>query len=68
MATTAVEANPTATFVTSEGSFVAEIFLDRLPLTCSNFIDLARTGFYDGLVSDERDAQQQKDSYLECAC
>jgi cyclophilin family peptidyl-prolyl cis-trans isomerase len=23
--------------------------MDKLPITCSNFADLAKTGFYDGL-------------------
>ena len=41
--------NPTAAFETSAGSFTVEIFLDRMPLTASNFIQLAKTGFYDGL-------------------
>eukprot|EP01052_Picozoa_sp_SAG31_P001093 SAG31_NODE_35_length_31836_cov_10.841352_12_plen_164_part_00 len=41
--------NPMATFATSLGQFRAEIFLDRVPRTASNFIDLARAGFYDGL-------------------
>ena len=41
--------NPIATFATSMGSVRAEIFLDRVPRTASNFIDLARSGFYDGL-------------------
>lgn len=42
-------ANPTATFETSLGTFQAEIYLDKMPLTAKNFIDLARSGFYDGL-------------------
>jgi len=42
-------ANPTATFNTTLGSFKAEIFLDRMPSTATNFIDLAKSGFYDGL-------------------
>merc|ERR1712085_90882 len=42
-------ANPIATFDTTEGVFTAEIYLDRVPRTASNFIDLAGTGFYDGL-------------------
>jgi cyclophilin family peptidyl-prolyl cis-trans isomerase len=42
-------ANPTATFETSLGNFTAEIFLDKMPLTAKNFIDLAKAGFYDGL-------------------
>lgn len=42
-------ANPTATFVTTMGTFTAEIYLDRVPRTASNFIDLVKSGFYDGL-------------------
>lgn len=42
-------ANPTATFETSLGNFTAEIFLDKMPITAQNFIDLAKSGFYDGL-------------------
>lgn len=42
-------ANPTATFETSLGSFTAEIYLDKMPITSQNFIDLAKSGFYDGL-------------------
>jgi cyclophilin family peptidyl-prolyl cis-trans isomerase len=42
-------ANPTATFSTSMGDFVAEIYLDKMPITAQNFIKLAKSGFYDGL-------------------
>ena len=42
-------ANPTATFETTQGSFTAEIFLDKMPVTSKNFLDLAKSGFYDGL-------------------
>merc|ERR1711937_137290 len=42
-------ANPTATFNTTMGSFKAEIYLDRVPRTASNFIDLCKTGFYNGV-------------------
>ena len=42
-------ANPVAVFNTSEGTFKAEIFLAEMPLTSKNFIDLAKSGFYDGL-------------------
>jgi len=42
-------ANPTATFETSMGTFKAEIFLDEMPTTAANFIELADGGFYDGL-------------------
>lgn len=41
--------NPIATFDTSKGTFKAELFLDKTPVTASNFVDLAKTGFYDGL-------------------
>ncbi len=36
--------NPVATFKTSVGEFSAEIYLDRVPITASNFIDLCQTG------------------------
>ena len=42
-------ANPTATFETSLGTFSAEIYLDKMPVTAKNFLDLAKGGFYDGL-------------------
>ncbi len=42
-------ANPTATFETSLGNFTAEIYVDKMPLTAKNFLDLAKSGFYDGL-------------------
>jgi cyclophilin family peptidyl-prolyl cis-trans isomerase len=41
--------NPTATFDTTLGSFKAEIFLDKMPITAKNFLDLAKSGFYDGI-------------------
>jgi len=41
--------NPTATFDTTQGSFDAEILLEEMPITAQNFIDLAKSGFYDGL-------------------
>jgi cyclophilin family peptidyl-prolyl cis-trans isomerase len=41
--------NPTATFHTTMGPFTAEIFTDTMPITGQNFIDLAKSGFYDGL-------------------
>merc|ERR1719482_902689 len=49
LASVAEAANPTAKFVTTKGEFTAEIFLDRVPITASNFIDLVQTGFYNGL-------------------
>lgn len=42
-------ANPIATFDTSMGSFKAEIFIDKMPITGGNFVRLAKDGFYDGL-------------------
>jgi cyclophilin family peptidyl-prolyl cis-trans isomerase len=42
-------ANPTATFETSLGTFTAELYLDKMPLTAGNFIKLVQQGFYDGL-------------------
>ena len=41
--------NPTATFETSLGTFTAEIYQDKMPVTAGNFIKLAKSGFYDGL-------------------
>merc|ERR1712032_1323404 len=41
--------NPTATFDTTMGEITAEIYLDRVPITASNFIDLCQTGFYNGI-------------------
>jgi len=38
--------SPVAEFDTTMGSFKAEIYLDRVPITASNFIDLAQSGFY----------------------
>jgi cyclophilin family peptidyl-prolyl cis-trans isomerase len=41
--------NPIAVFHTSAGDFKAEIYLDTMPVTASNFLDLAKNKFYDGL-------------------
>eukprot|EP00123_Amoebidium_parasiticum_P019360 comp24722_c0_seq1/m.46853 comp24722_c0_seq1/g.46853 ORF comp24722_c0_seq1/g.46853 comp24722_c0_seq1/m.46853 type:complete len:189 (-) comp24722_c0_seq1:527-1093(-) len=41
--------NPKAVFDTTAGSFTVELFVDKMPLTASNFIDLAKKGFYNGL-------------------
>ena len=38
--------NPIATFETSLGTFTAEIFADRLPLTAENFVKLAKSGYF----------------------
>jgi len=42
-------ANPTATLETSLGNVEIEIFADLMPKTAGNFIELAKSGFYDGL-------------------
>lgn len=42
-------ANPIATFETSVGNFTVEIYEDKMPVTAKNFLDLAKSGFYDGL-------------------
>lgn len=40
--------NPIAVFDTTAGTFKAEIFEDKMPRTAKNFLDLAKSGFYDG--------------------
>ena len=40
--------NPTATMTTSKGEIVVELFMDVMPLTATNFLDLVQTGFYNG--------------------
>ncbi len=42
-------ANPTASCETSLGTFRVELFTDKMPVTAGNFIELAKSGFYDGL-------------------
>jgi len=39
----------TATFATSKGTIVCELFAKDAPLTVNNFVFLARDKFYDGL-------------------
>jgi cyclophilin family peptidyl-prolyl cis-trans isomerase len=41
--------NPTALLETSLGSFRVELFTDVMPTTAGNFLELAKSGFYDGL-------------------
>jgi cyclophilin family peptidyl-prolyl cis-trans isomerase len=31
------------------GTFTVELFVDKMPITAGNFVELARSGFYDGL-------------------
>lgn len=42
--------NPTAKFTTSLGEFSAELYQDKMPITVANFVDLAKTGYYDGMT------------------
>ena len=42
-------ANPTALLETSMGNIKIELFVDKMPITASNFVKLAKSGFYDGL-------------------
>jgi peptidyl-prolyl cis-trans isomerase B (cyclophilin B) len=37
-----------ARFKTERGEIVAELYADKAPLTVENFVNLARSGFYDG--------------------
>lgn len=43
------EKNPTATIVTTEGTFTLELFEDTMPITAGNFIKLSEEGFYNGI-------------------
>ena len=43
-------ANPTVTIQTNHGTIVAEMFADAAPKTAGNFVDLAKKGFYDGVI------------------
>ena len=43
-------ANPTVTIETNHGTIVAEMYMDKAPKTAGNFIDLAKKGYYDGLI------------------
>ncbi len=42
-------ANPTALLETSQGNITIELFVDKMPITANNFIELAKSNFYDGL-------------------
>jgi cyclophilin family peptidyl-prolyl cis-trans isomerase len=42
-------ANPTATLQTTLGDIEVELFTDQMPITAGNFVELAKSGFYDGL-------------------
>lgn len=42
--------DPHAIIDTTKGTIVVELFVDKVPNTCDNFIKLANDGFYDGLI------------------
>jgi cyclophilin family peptidyl-prolyl cis-trans isomerase len=42
--------NPTVTIETNHGTIKAEMFVDKAPKTAGNFIELAKKGFYDGVI------------------
>ncbi len=44
------EGNPIAVIDTSMGTIKVELYKDKVPNTCDNFVKLANDGFYDGLV------------------
>lgn len=43
-------ANRHAHFITSQGEFRLELFEDKAPVTTGNFIELAASGYYNGLI------------------
>jgi len=43
------EGNPIAVFDTTLGTFKVELFQDKMPETCENFIRLVNDGFYNGM-------------------
>ena len=45
-----VEGNPIAVIDTTMGTIKVELFEDKVPTTCENFIKLANDGFYEGMI------------------
>ena len=45
-----VEGNPIAVFDTTLGTFKVELYQDKMPETCENFIKLVNDGFYNGMT------------------
>eukprot|EP00668_Euglena_longa_P028872 GGOE01036204.1.p1 GENE.GGOE01036204.1~~GGOE01036204.1.p1 ORF type:complete len:327 (+),score=93.45 GGOE01036204.1:150-983(+) len=41
--------NPRYRCKTTKGDFLVELFIDRMPITAGNWIDLAESGFYNGI-------------------
>jgi cyclophilin family peptidyl-prolyl cis-trans isomerase len=42
--------NPSVTLHTNHGDITLEIFADKVPKTAKNFVELAKTGYYDGTI------------------
>lgn len=40
-----------AVFQTNRGDFTVELFADKAPITVENFVNLAKSGFYDARFS-----------------
>ena len=60
--------NPRATFETTMGTIKAEIYMDRVPRTSSNFIDLCRTGFYNGVHFRELSCTSHPPTHVRQRC
>ncbi|HEU4671408.1 MAG TPA: peptidylprolyl isomerase [Candidatus Limnocylindrales bacterium] len=41
---------PSATIHTTKGDIAVDVFTDEAPKAANNFLDLARKGFYDGVI------------------
>src|SRR5690606_18937401 len=39
-----------ATITTTKGDITVELYPDKAPITVTNFLNLAKSGFYDGIV------------------
>ncbi len=48
--TEVMSGNPIALIVTNKGEIKFELFEDRAPITVGNFVELASSGFYDGIT------------------
>lgn len=42
--------NPVATVETTLGAYGVEVLLEQVPVTATNFLDLAKSGFYEGIL------------------
>ena len=49
-ATSAFASDPTVRITTNMGVIEARLFASKAPKTVSNFVELARKGFYDGII------------------